>query len=620
MQFRKDINGLRAIAVIAVVLYHFNDSWMPGGFAGVDVFFVISGFLMTGIIFRGIEQQDFSILKFYIARAKRIIPALATLCIALLVFGWFFELDHVYTTMSKHIFVSLSFFSNMTYWKESGYFDAVSHEKWLLHSWSLSVEWQFYILYPLALTAMTKFMSVKTIKITILLATVLSFIVCVIATNKWPTAAYYLLPARAWEMMLGGLAFLYPMAALTNTRKKRLEYLGLTLVIGSYFLISKENLWPGYLAIFPALGTFFIIQAQSNNSVVTSNILFQKLGTWSYSIYLWHWPLVVFMNSYLTNTTKNSFLLIILSLFFGMLSYEVIEKKTSGIRTVFLMLTALGLASFVYLNNGNFSFRVKSQDPANQFINTYKNYVMDPTGLFLKCNASYRILKTHTPQVSDECISSKKGGVFLWGDSHLGAISTGLRAVMPLNMPLSLLASSGCAPSFIHKRNGFNRHDVGCDYSNNLAYQAILDTQPDMVILAQRGWHEKNDWENTINQLYSMGVSKVIVIGPLPQWKPSLPAIYLKRHKGQEFISDPNFDDMALKSNSYLLNFHAKNNNFIFVNMLENLCFDRDNKLTCRAKVGDTLIAFDYGHLTLEGSKFVANKYILPAIMAPSVH
>lgn len=253
MNFRKDINGLRAIAVIAVVLFHFNASWMPGGFAGVDVFFVISGFLMTGIIFRGIEQENFSISKFYIARANRIIPALALLCLVILVFGWFYLMPDDYRILGKHAASSISFVSNFIYWQEVGYFDAAAKEKWLLHSWSLSVEWQFYILYPLVLVAMRRFFSIKTMKSMLLVGTVLGFIFCAIATYKWPNPSYYLLPARAWEMMIGGVAYLYPFT-LKENRKKLVEWTGLALVIGSYFLISAENPWPGYLALFPVVG------------------------------------------------------------------------------------------------------------------------------------------------------------------------------------------------------------------------------------------------------------------------------------------------------------------------------------------------------------------------------
>jgi peptidoglycan/LPS O-acetylase OafA/YrhL len=219
VQFREDINGLRAIAVIAVVLFHFNPSWMPGGFAGVDVFFVISGFLMTGIIFKGIEQENFSILKFYVARANRIIPALAVLCLILLVFGWFYLTPIDYKALGKHAGSSIRFLSNITYWRESGYFDSASHEKWLLHTWSLSAEWQFYIIYPLIIVIMRKFMSVKVMRATFLLGTTLGFIFCIFVTYKWPNAAYYLLPTRAWEMMIGGIAYLYPFTMQQKNKK-----------------------------------------------------------------------------------------------------------------------------------------------------------------------------------------------------------------------------------------------------------------------------------------------------------------------------------------------------------------------------------------------------------------
>lgn len=324
MNFRKDINGLRAFAVIGVLLFHFNAAWMPGGFAGVDVFFVISGFLMTGIIFRGIEQEKFSILNFYVARANRIIPALALLCLVLLAFGWFYLTPVEYRSLGKHAASSIGFLSNIIYWTEAGYFDAASHEKWLLHTWTLSVEWQFYIIYPLILVAMRKFLSIKTMRLTILAATVLGFIFCVYSTYKWPNASYFLLSARAWEMLIGGVAYLYPFT-LQESRKKLLEKIGLVLVVGSYFLISAENAWPGYLALFPVLGSFLIIQAQRNDSIITSNIVFQKIGTWSYSIYLWHWPLVVIIYTFAL-PEYYIYLGLLLSILLGFLSYKYVEK------------------------------------------------------------------------------------------------------------------------------------------------------------------------------------------------------------------------------------------------------------------------------------------------------
>lgn len=324
MKFRKDINGLRAMAVIAVLLFHFNASWMPGGFAGVDVFFVISGFLMTGIIFRGMEQNNFSILNFYVARANRIIPAMALLCLVLIVFGWFYFTPIEYEELGKHTASSVGFISNFIYWREAGYFDAASHEKWLLHTWSLSVEWQFYIIYPIILLSLRKFFSIKNLKLLLIAGTVLGFIFSVIVTYKLPNAAYYLFPTRAWEMMIGGVAYLYPFT-LQDNRKKVVEFTGITLIIASYFLISAENLWPGYLAIFPVLGSFLIIQAQRNDSFLTGNIVFQKLGAWSYSIYLWHWPLVVAIYTFLL-PDHFIYIGIVLSVLLGFLSYKYVER------------------------------------------------------------------------------------------------------------------------------------------------------------------------------------------------------------------------------------------------------------------------------------------------------
>lgn len=324
MKFRKDLNGLRAFAVIAVVLFHFNPSWISGGFAGVDVFFVISGFLMTGIIFRGIEQENFSILKFYVARANRIIPAMALLCLVLLVFGWFYLTPMEYRFLGKHAASSVGFVSNFIYWTEAGYFDAASHEKWLLHTWSLSVEWQFYIIYPLILVAMRKFLSIDLMKLILLAGTLLGFIFCAFASYKWPSASYYLLPARVWEMMIGGVAYLYPFS-LQENKKKFVEWVGLALVIGSYFFVSADDPWPGYLALFPVMGSFLIIQAQRNDSVITGNIIFQKLGSWSYSIYLWHWPIVVIIYIFLL-PDYYIYLGMALSILLGYLSYKYVEK------------------------------------------------------------------------------------------------------------------------------------------------------------------------------------------------------------------------------------------------------------------------------------------------------
>lgn len=149
--FRADINGLRAWAVAAVIFYHFGIPGFSGGFVGVDVFFVISGFLMTGIVVKGLERGNFSLMGFYMARGRRIVPALVAVCAVLLAMGWWVLLPPDYKMLGSHAVYSLAFLSNVEFWQEAGYFDVASHEKWLLHTWSLSVEWQFYLILPVVL-------------------------------------------------------------------------------------------------------------------------------------------------------------------------------------------------------------------------------------------------------------------------------------------------------------------------------------------------------------------------------------------------------------------------------------------------------------------------------------
>ena len=344
MKFRSDINGLRAIALIAVVLFHFSPSIAPGGFAGVDIFFVISGFLMTGIIFKGLNTDSLNLVDFYLCRANRIIPPLAVLCIILLFVTWFLLPPLDYLTLGKHVASSITFLSNITYFYESGYFDAGAHEKWLLHTWSLSVEWQFYIIYPIILLLLKRYFAMETLKRLLIVATVFGFIFCTIATEKWPTFAYYSLPTRAWEMLLGGVAYFYPLK-LHRNQKRLLELIGITLVVSSFIFTSKMTPWPGFVACVPVLGVYFIILSNRETSLLTNNRLFQTLGKWSYSIYLWHWPIMVF-GEYL----KLDYWVpigISLSVVFGAISYYAIERNQFTKKRYTLTFTLVSASAFV---------------------------------------------------------------------------------------------------------------------------------------------------------------------------------------------------------------------------------------------------------------------------------
>ena len=293
MNFRYDINGLRAVAVIAVVLFHFNPAWLPGGFAGVDVFFVISGFLMTSIIFNKMENNSFNLFQFYVARVNRIIPVLAVMGIVLLVFGWFYLLPLDYRDLSRQVEKSVLFTSNILFTEGDGYFEQNEKTKWLLHTWSLSVEWQFYIFFPIILLALRRFFSLKNIKIFVLSLCFISFSYAVYATDKNSHVAYFLLTTRAWEMLLGGLAFLYPISIKSSKYRMIIQSIGIVSIIAAYFLFSEKTSWPSYWTIVPVLGAYLIILSGYQENPFLNNRVSNAIGKWSYSIYVWHWPLVV---------------------------------------------------------------------------------------------------------------------------------------------------------------------------------------------------------------------------------------------------------------------------------------------------------------------------------------
>ncbi|QLG94708.1 acyltransferase [Pseudomonas yamanorum] len=337
MQFRKNINALRALAVISVVLFHFKITGFDGGFAGVDVFFVISGFLMTGIIFTGLQQQRFSLLGFYASRARRIIPAILALCVALLVFGFVFLPLDDYRDAIRTIKSSLLFSSNFTFAKGGSYFDAPLHENWLLHTWSLSVEWQFYMLYPVLLMALYKYLGAQKTKYALVLLAVTSLGASVFLSKTNPVFAFYMLPTRAWELVAGGLVFLFPLQ-LSKRNGTVCEGVGLLAILASVFCFSEQDLWPGYLALLPVLGTTLVIYGNTSSAFSTNKTL-QFTGNISYSVYLWHWPLVVLLYTCgLLTSWPYVASAIVLSFVLGALSFYLVEsrvtKVTSASKTI----------------------------------------------------------------------------------------------------------------------------------------------------------------------------------------------------------------------------------------------------------------------------------------------
>ena len=427
--FRADINFLRALAVLSVVLYHFGVLGFSGGFVGVDVFFVISGYLMTRIIANGLQRNDFNILKFYFARCKRIIPALFVLCGFLLIFGWFFIFPLDYINLASDTISAVGFFSNIKFWMTAGYFDTSSHEKWLLHTWSLSAEWQFYIILPLIISIFWRLRpELITIRAVYIFGFLASFLLSAFVTSYKPVAAFYWLPTRAWEMLAGGLVFLFLKDKnVSPLFSKWIELIGLSLILVSIIFFSGKTPWPSWWALFPVLGTVLVLSAARNESVWTRNKMVQWLGTTSYSVYLWHWPIVVSLFYF----EKQNFPTAIagglaLSLFLGWLSWRFIEEPArKNYLTHWKLLLLLGLAGFAIVFaalsiKSNKGFEQRVSESALQF----EKGASDKNPRMNEC------LRLSEP--FPECVyGGKKLGAIVIGDSHAASVVRTVEKALP---------------------------------------------------------------------------------------------------------------------------------------------------------------------------------------------
>lgn len=481
-KFRYDINGLRAYAVALVVLFHFGIFGFSGGFIGVDVFFVISGFLMTKIIVSSLTKDTFSFLKFYISRANRIIPALAVLISIVGLIGWFTLLPQEFKDYAKHSIASLTFLSNIQYFRESGYFDAISHEKLLLHTWSLSVEWQFYIILPIFLLLLAKlFKNINFLKFIYIVVFLISLLLSIYFTKNYASASFYLLPTRAWEMMAGGLIYLYfDKISFKENSKRILDLLGFFLIILSLILFTGKTDWPSYNALLPVIGSFLVLLANNNNSPFTNNKIAQFLGNTSYSIYLWHWPLVFYL-AYLEKSENIIFVIgaIIFSVILGWLSYKFIENPTrkylsntstikNYIVTVIYLFIPIVFLSFIYVKNG-----LPSRLPEEVQRIAVKNAERNPR--FNECHPSSG---SHLP----ECIYGKgEVKLLVIGDSHAEAMMQAVQKSLPTGVAALDWTYSGCPT--VKNIKKINSPDFKCDEAISYYLKKSKDTYQDSKIL-----------------------------------------------------------------------------------------------------------------------------------------
>lgn len=452
--YRRDIDGLRAVAVIAVVLFHFGVPGCSGGFVGVDVFFVISGYLITSIIWRQREAGRFSFVEFWARRARRILPALFVLLMAVLVAGWFLMAPKDYEELGRSVRYQVMFASNLLFMRQEGYFDAASDLKPLLHTWSLAVEEQFYIVFPLILTLLSsRFRHWRMALFSLLL---ISFGLSVWAVAHHPEKAFFLLPMRAWELLAGAmLAFApEPKKRLTPAAAQCFSLLGLALILVAVFGYDKSTPFPGAAALLPVVGVVALIWANEHHRTWVGQVLSTRvmvgLGLISYSWYLWHWPVFVF-GSYASVDDFGPVLtaaLIALTLILGYLSWRFVEtpfrerRWLAGRRQILtaaaLGIVVLGLAGQALRWTDGLPSRLSEQ--ALQYANASK----------WRAELMACITDDKSPADTPFCrygTPDAPAQLLVWGDSHATALIPALDAsARQYGVNVMLASSAGCLP------------------------------------------------------------------------------------------------------------------------------------------------------------------------------
>ena len=372
LKYRPEIDGLRAVAVIPVILFHLGFEWISGGYFGVDVFFVISGFLITSIILKELNSNVFSILNFWKRRIRRILPLTLVVIITILLFGFFVAFRPNLITYANDAISATFSYSNISLYRKLGdYWGTAAENSPFLHTWSLAVEEQFYLIYPFILLLLFKYKIslIKSLSIII----ILSFSLFVYGSYYLPNATFFLLPTRAWELGIGGLiAVLGPSKIPFLKYKKALPIIGFFLILVSYVLFTGNN-GIGISVTLPVLGAAMIIAYSNKNDLISSWLSHKKIvfiGKLSFSLYLWHWPIIVFFNLYFFKYFNVEIIriLIVLILTFSLsfITYLFIEKPTRTSKYIFkvvfgLVITVLVITSFFkssflninYLNNFN---------------------------------------------------------------------------------------------------------------------------------------------------------------------------------------------------------------------------------------------------------------------------
>ena len=637
--YRADIDGLRAIAVLMVLGFHGFPNAIRGGFIGVDIFFVISGFLISSLILKDLNNKNFSFGEFYLRRIKRIFPALIIILFFSVVLGWLTLWVNEFKQLGKHIAASASFVSNYIYWGEAGYFDGTPESKPLLHLWSLAIEEQFYILLPPLLWFCWK----RGLNLlTMLLAlSALSFIFNILWSYSDRTAAFYSLQTRAWELLLGGvlawleiyfegvwlqrLIFSNPKNFFSDILVKNLlSVFGCVLIIYALTTVTSTNVFPGYWALFPALGSAMLIAA-GPKAWINRNIFSNPIAVWfgliSFPLYLWHWPLLFFARNWTDRSLSSHVIMAVLfiSIFFAWLTYKFVEqpirRNQLNIQICIALLSvmvSLGLGSyFIVWDKG-----VPSRFPAEAGAMT--------NAIDFKWGDHVRIDECHLQgkrslDFPASCSDNTKPSIVLWGDSYAASLYPGLKQLQQqYKFGVIQQTASGCPPIF-NLQKLIERPN--CNELNEHTLASLIKLQPTVVILQAAWIHSQYPLSNEefrvkLNESLrriqnALPNSSLILIGPVPIWLGSPQRASFRAWVDQGKPTSSPVPTHLNASDMPLLNARLKDSarrlGINYIDAYRVFCDDQG----CLTRVGENptdFVSVDSAHLSKAGSEYFVNK------------
>jgi peptidoglycan/LPS O-acetylase OafA/YrhL len=596
-----------------VVFFHAKLGF-AGGFIGVDMFFVISGFLITGIIIRQHDKGTFSLKEFWIRRIRRIMPAALSVSVVTLCAGYFLLSPADYVDLANSSVCQQLMMANIYFWRNSGYFAGSSEVKPLLHTWSLSVEEQFYLFYPLVLLFLRQIKPLYFVAVFVILGTA-SFTVSELALSSYADATFYLLPTRAWELALGGLLAILPPVLLDKTKQRFwLGIVGLACIVGSAVLLSPTSRFPGFLALPPCLGTALVIISNSGTQNGIGRLLAYKplvfIGLLSYSLYLWHWPLLAFSRYWFGENlpTLLTISILFLLVFIAWLSWRYIETPfrlgnyppTTRvlIGTIVCVWFTSGCIGFWIISERGFSRRAFSSIALQyQFARDSRRIVSEPS--------IREISEGKLPHFG----AATGGGLCLvWGDSHAMALIPGIDAACKDVGIRGVQATRNSTAPLVNLAS-IKRTDVGTE--SRLYSQAVLDyihiQHVDLVVMSAIWSRYANlpGFETALNDtlrvLSESGV-KIAIVLDVATNQESVPMLLAKA----QVLAQP-VQDVGVRAIDYELA-NNKCNSLIRraakahqATVLDPSQYLTDEQGKWRAELDGQVIYRDRTHLTVEG-------------------